>query len=154
MTPYIQLQGVTHWLSYSSFISRLTLLTTVSSAATRSTVAVLSSVTLCNSGGKFCQLRLSLLLTNGRRQSACVRYRWSSWPRIAKARSSRVSLNRDKRNIQEKELQLDTRKQSKEDTNTNTEIHTFGPGCPGSPLGPASPGSPLVPYNTNSVNVS
>lgn len=104
VTAYIQLQWVTHALSQRSFISWFTLWTTVSSAAARSTIALLSSLTLYNSGGKS-QASVSLRLANATRQSACVHYRWSSWPRIAEARSSRVSLNKDKRNSQDK-LQL------------------------------------------------
>lgn len=101
VTAYIQQQWVTYWFSQSSFISRLTLLTAVSPAATSPAITIFSSVTLQNSQGKICGVSVSLQLANVRRQSMCAFYRWSSWSRIAKARSSTVSLYKEERNSQD-----------------------------------------------------
>lgn len=58
----------TYYLPTRSFISWLTLLTTVSSAATRSIVALLSSLTLWKSGTTLCQWRTPLRLAEVRRR--------------------------------------------------------------------------------------
>lgn len=99
------IRGATYWLSWSSFKSRFTLLTTVTSGATRSTLTLVSSVTLRIIGENFitwpCQAE-----TISSVNALILSYRFSSWSRIAKASSSTVSLSSDKTKSQNKELQL------------------------------------------------
>lgn len=99
------IRGATYWLSWSSFKSRFTLLTTVTSGATRSTLTLVSSVTLRIIGENFitwpCQAE-----TISSVNALILSYRFSSWSRIAKASSSLVSLSSNKTKSQNKELQL------------------------------------------------
>lgn len=82
------LSGGTYGLPGGSFISWLPLLTTVSSAATRSAGALLSSLAL--SADQQVVSPVLLQFADTRRWVAC--YRWSSGSRIVEARSSSISL--------------------------------------------------------------
>lgn len=83
------LSGGTYGLPGSSFIAWLTLLTTVSSAATRSAAALLSSLPLYIRLASMSVQGYSSLETQG---DGCACYRWSSGSRIVEARSSSISL--------------------------------------------------------------